>query len=36
MQHHMFSLTFDKKLLVAPIPEGKVLHRVLDIGVSEF
>lgn len=34
MHHHIFSLTFDGALLRVPIPEGKVLHHVLDIGTG--
>jgi tRNA1(Val) A37 N6-methylase TrmN6 len=34
LQHHLFSLTFDGNLVVAPIPKEKVLHRVLDIGTG--
>jgi hypothetical protein len=34
LQHHLFSLTFDRKLFIAPIPKEKRLHRVLDIGIG--
>ena len=32
LQHHVFTLTFDKKLFLAPI--SKQLHRVLDVGTG--
>src|SRR5271169_4868279 len=34
LQHHLFSLTLDGKLLTAPIAKGKQLHRVLDVGTG--
>lgn len=34
LQHHIFSLTFNNKLLIAPIPKEKPLHRVLDVGTG--
>jgi len=34
MQHHMFSLTLDGSLYIAPIPEEQKLHRVLDLGTG--
>ncbi|KUJ23806.1 S-adenosyl-L-methionine-dependent methyltransferase [Mollisia scopiformis] len=34
MQHHEFQLMFNGKLFTAPVPETKVLHRVLDAGTG--
>jgi hypothetical protein len=35
LQHHLFTLTFDGKLHIAPIEELKGgLHNVLDIGTG--
>lgn len=34
LQHHLFDLTFDGRLFTAPIPEGKSLHHVLDVGTG--
>jgi tRNA1(Val) A37 N6-methylase TrmN6 len=33
MQHHMFQMTLDGKLYVAPI-DAKKTHRVLDVGTG--
>ncbi|RDW69194.1 S-adenosyl-L-methionine-dependent methyltransferase-6 [Coleophoma cylindrospora] len=34
LQHHLFNLTFENKLFIAPIPKDKPLHRVLDAGTG--
>lgn len=34
LQHHLFQLTFSGALFTAPIPKGKTLHRVLDVGTG--
>lgn len=34
MQHHEFQLIFSGRLYTAPIPQDKVLHRVLDVGTG--
>jgi SAM-dependent methyltransferase len=34
LQHHLFSLTYDSKLFLAPVPETKKLGRVLDVGTG--
>ncbi|KAE8454620.1 hypothetical protein EG329_000243 [Mollisiaceae sp. DMI_Dod_QoI] len=34
LQHHLFLLTFGGKLFTTPIPKGKALNRVLDVGTG--
>ncbi len=34
LQHAEFQLIFGGKLFTAPIPKGKTLHRVLDVGTG--
>ncbi|KAH6672371.1 S-adenosyl-L-methionine-dependent methyltransferase [Halenospora varia] len=34
LQHHIYSLTYDGKLLSAPIPKEKQIHHVLDVGTG--
>jgi hypothetical protein len=33
-QHHLLQLTFNGKLFTAVFPEGKAIHRVLDVGTG--
>lgn len=34
LQHHLFNLTFDGNLFVAPIPKDKKFNHVLDVGTG--
>ncbi|KAF4625669.1 hypothetical protein G7Y89_g12491 [Cudoniella acicularis] len=34
LQHHVYSLTYNGKLFLSPIPKEKQIHRVLDVGTG--
>jgi ubiquinone/menaquinone biosynthesis C-methylase UbiE len=34
LEHHLFSLTFDRKLFTAPIPKEQQIRHVLDVGTG--